>query len=177
MVLVALVSTACTTNAPEADTAAVYESLLANHCCLDRTIVQEVTDTAGFASGAREWSEQAEMGAFLPEVREAVGDLIERSRTVHRLPDTLRVTARDRRMSADSVRALLNQMQQHDISRLPGRETIVLISGVGFSKDGNLAVVRMTEICGVLCGGTKLQALRRHPGGWMPAEVVFDAVF
>jgi hypothetical protein len=154
----------------------VYESLLVDHCCLDRVILQEVTDTAGLSDGRR-WSDEEEMRGFSPEVRQAVDDLSRASRTVHRLPATLRVTPRDRRLPADSVRAILRQVQRNGLHRFPGRETIVLISGVGFSDDRKLAVVRMTEVCGSLCGGTTVRALRRHPAGWIPAEAVFQAVF
>lgn len=113
----------------------------------------------------------------LPRVREAVDDLSRESRMVRRLPDTLRVTARDRRLPADSVRKIQQRIQRGDITRLPGQETIVSISGVGFSDDRKLAVVRVTQVCGLLCGGSTLRALRRHPGGWVPAEVVFDVVY
>jgi hypothetical protein len=55
--------------------------------------------------------------------------------------------------------------------------TVVLISAVGYSRDREVAVVRITKVCGFLCGGSDLRAMRRHPGGWIPAEVGWSVVF
>lgn len=163
--------------AHEAEVTAVYESLLDDHCCLDHAIVQEVTDSAGLSTAKDAAREDRDLKNFSPEIREAVASLHARSHTVRRLPDSLSVTGRDRRLPADSVRALLERVQREHLRRLPDSTTVVLISAVGFSRDGKLAVVRMTEICGSLCGGVTLRALRKHPGGWVAAEAIWRAVF
>ncbi len=177
--LLVLVGAACAADerTREADIAAVYESFLDDHCCPERVILQEVTDTAGLVRGARRWSDEEEMKVFSADVRQALADLSRQSRTVRPLPDSLSMTSRDRRMSAGSVRALLERMRRDHTHRLQNRETVVLISAVGFSDDQKLAAVRIVQVCGTLCGGVTVRALRRHPGGWVPAEEIFSAVF
>jgi hypothetical protein len=159
------------------EVAAVYEALLLEHCCLDHAIVQEVTDSTGLTSAKRVFEEDESLRHFSPEIHEAVASLHARSRTVQRLPDSLSVTGRDRRLPADSVRAILARIRRDDLHRLPDRTTVVLISAAGFSRDGKLAVVRMTEVCGSLCGSSTLRALRKHPGGWVAAEEVWSVIF
>lgn len=79
--LLILLIAGCATEAREADRAAVYESLLGDHCCLDRAILQEVTDTMGLAGSARRWSNHEEMRRFSP------GSAGGRRRLVPREPD------------------------------------------------------------------------------------------
>lgn len=159
------------------DDAAVYDSLLLDDCCTDRAILQEVTDSAGLAPVHQSVIAADELRGFTGEIREAVADLYVRSRLVQRLPDSLSVASEERRAGADSVRALLHQVQQEHQRRLPNNTTVVLISAVGYSRDRQVAVVRIIKVCGVLCGGTTVRAIRRHPGGWVPAEAVWDVVF
>jgi hypothetical protein len=163
--------------APDAEAAAVYEALLEDHCCQDSVIVMDVTDSTAMAAMEKSSREDEQLQGFSPEVKEAVASLYARSRTVQRLPDSLRVTGHDRRLPADSIRAILKRMQDDHLRRLPDSATVVLISAVGFSRDGKLAVVRMTEVCGSLCGGSTMRALRRHPGGWVAAEEVWSVIF
>lgn len=160
----------------DAEVAAVYEALLLDHCCLEHAIVQEVTDSTGLSSPRAPSSEDEYLKEFSPEIHEAVDDLRARSRTVQRLPGSLRVTMRDRRLPADSVRAMLTRARHDHSERLPDSATVVLISGVGFSRDGRVAVVRMTTLCGPLCGSSTLRTLRKHPGGWVAAEEIQSVV-
>ena len=150
------------------DDAAVYEALLTAHCCIDRAIVQEVTTTEDEREPPRLLSR---------EIQEAVSDLGRRTGTARSLPDSLAVSIDDRRVSTDSMKTLLEQMRATHARRMPDSSTIVLLPRVGYSRDGMVAVVRMTEICGILCGGSTLRALRRHPAGWLPAETVEYVVY
>jgi hypothetical protein len=110
------------------------------------------------------------------EVREAIADLVARSRTPVRLPPEVEVASPQKRISPDSVRRLNERIREEDLHRLPDRAVIVGFSAVGFSRDRSVAVVVRAEACGVLCGGSVAQVMRRHPGGWMPAEVLFSVV-
>lgn len=178
VLLLALPLAACGVDArsAEAEAGAVYEALLFDHCCIDRALVQEVTDTVGLA-GRNERADGELTEGFSRDVLQAVADLRRRSGTTRPLPDSLRVTGRDRRLTADSAQALLQHIRRDHVRRLPDSASIVLISGVGFSRDGRVAVVRITEVCGQTCGGVTLRALRRHPRGWVAAEVVWAAIF
>ncbi|HYR11615.1 MAG TPA: hypothetical protein VEQ60_27780 [Longimicrobium sp.] len=111
-----------------------------------------------------------------PEVREAIADLVARSRTPVRLPPDVEVAIPQRRISPDSVRRVRERIRAEYLQRLPDRAVIVGLSAVGFSRDGGVAVVVRAEACGVLCGGSVAQAMRRHPDGWRPAEVLFSVV-
>lgn len=111
-----------------------------------------------------------------PEVREAIANLVVRGRTPVRLPPEVEVASQQKRISPDSVRRLEERIHKEDLHRLPDRAVIVAFSAVGFSRDRSVAVVVRAEGFGVLCGGSVAQVMRRHPGGWMPAEVLFSVV-
>jgi hypothetical protein len=168
---------ACSPNdiAREAELAAVYESLLDDYCCLDEVILMEVTDSAGLQP--RDEMDEELMRGFSAEVREAVADLATRGSDVRELPDSVQAAARQTRVPADSVVALLGRIQRERIGRLPNQASVVLLTTAGFSQNRKLAVVRITEVCGHQCGGITLRAIRRHPAGWVPAERVWSAVF
>lgn len=162
--------------AAESEAAAVYESLLRDHCCIDHALVQEVTDTANLGPGTGKSFDQL-TPEYSREVLQAIADLRRRSNTVRPLPDSLQVTFQDHRLTPDSAQALLEHVHQNRLRRLSDSATVVFISDVDFSRNGRVAVVRMTEVCGYLCGGITLRAVRKHPGGWVPAEVVWHALF
>jgi hypothetical protein len=179
LLLLALSAVSCSADraALESETAAVYERLLFDYCCPDNVILQASTDTAGFASGVADRFRDERLTSFSSDVRQAVADLYARSASPHPLPDSLRVAGEQRRMPADSVSRLIDQIMRDHVRRLPDTASVVLISAVGFSLDRQLAVVRITEVCGYLCGGVTLRALRRHPSGWVAAETVWSALF
>ena len=149
----------------EADDAAVYRALLRDECCIERAIVQDVTEDVGHDDSVLD-------SGFSREIRDAVADLVRRGGTARPLPDSLAVWSDDRRISADSIRALQEWMARTRARSLTDSSSIVLLSRVGYSRNGGVAVVWITEICGYLCGGSTLRALRRHPAGWIPAERV-----
>lgn len=161
----------------ELEAAAVYESLLFDYCCPDNVILQASTDTGGFASGVGDRFGEEVLTSFSGDVRQAVADLYARSASPHPLPVSDRVQVEQHRMPADSVSRLLDHIRRDHVRRLPDTASVVLISAVGFSLDRQLAVVRITEVCGYLCGGIRLRALRKHPVGWVPAETVWSAIF
>lgn len=162
----------------EAETLAVYESLLHDYCCADNVILQAETDTFALTvrdvRATRERQELAD--AFSPHVGQALRDLYARSEAPRRLPDTFEAMDPPR-LSADSVHAMLARIRRDHARRLPDSATVIQLSAVGFSRDRSVAVVRMVETCGSLCGGMKLYAVRKHPAGWVPAEALFRAVF
>ena len=53
--------------------------------------------------------------------------------------------------------------------KYPGSGGIVLLSAVGFSSDGSLAMVYMGHSCGGLCGGGTTHILRKIDGKWTEA--------
>jgi hypothetical protein len=177
--LLLLCAAGCSRGGPvaEAEAAAVYESLLYAHCCVDSAIVQAVTDSARLANPTAVQALLKGVQHFSPEIREAVADLHARSASVSPLPDSVHVSGHDQRVSADSARALLHRIYRDHLDRLPNRATIVQLSAVGYSRNGEVAVVRMVQTCGSLCGGITLRALRKHPTGWVAAEEVWSAVF
>jgi hypothetical protein len=161
----------------QADDPAILESILEDDCCVDRAILQDVTDTAALSPGTRRRGYEEDTRNYSKEIREAIHDLYERSASTHALPDSVSVSGSDRRVGADSARRILARFQRENLRRLPDSSTVVLISTVGYSDDRNVAVVRIIKVCGFLCGGIDLRAVRRHPGGWVPAEHVWSAVF
>lgn len=156
---------------------AVYESLLGERCCAEHVILQQVTDTTGLSGPKAFKGDDEEMAFFSRPVQEAVKDLRARSASVYPLPDSARISFRDQRVSADSAHALLEWIRRDKVDRLPGRASLFFVSAVGFSRDGDLAVVQIVEVCGLLCGGANLRAVRRHPGGWIVAEELWNVVF
>jgi hypothetical protein len=111
-----------------------------------------------------------------PEVREAIADLVARSRTPVRLPPEVEVAIPQKRISPDSARRVSERIRAEYLHRLPDRAVIVGFSAVGFSRDRSVALLVQADACGVLCGGSVARVMRRHPGGWMPAEVLFSVV-
>ncbi|HEX8394748.1 MAG TPA: hypothetical protein VF665_20555 [Longimicrobium sp.] len=160
----------------QAEAAAIYESLLREHCCSDSAIVQAVTDSAALSNPANYRAFVKDLQYFSPEIREAVADLHTRSESVYPLPDSVRVTGHDRRVPADSAELMVQTLVRDD-RRLYKHNPIVQLSAVGYSRDGKVAVVRIVVTCGKLCGDVTFRALRRHPGGWVAAEEVWSAVF
>lgn len=115
--------------------------------------------------------------ALSREVRQAMADLVARSRTPRALPADVRVWHTQRRIPADSARAIMQRVREQDMHRLPDRAEVVLLSQVGFSRDGSVAVVAEEGMCGSLCGGWRLQAVRRHPAGWIAAEELMAVIY
>lgn len=148
-----------------------------DHCCIDKAVLQVVTDTSLLSPGSSRRGLEEDTRNLTEEVREAVRDLYARSASPRRLPDSLDVSGYDQRVDEDSARRIVARINREHLRRLPDSSTVVLISAVGYSKDGDVAVVRMITLCGSLCGGINVRALRRHPAGWIPAESVWDAVF
>ncbi|MBB4634237.1 hypothetical protein [Longimicrobium terrae] len=159
-----------------ADTEEVYQTVLGECCFGHPAILQQVTDTAGLSGPDTFTADDELMNRFSPAVLQAVEDLRRRSASVYPLPDSVRASHHDQRVSADSARALIRAVQRDKVDRLPDRASVVLVSTVGFSRDGQLAVVQIVEVCGEMCGGVTLRAVRKHPGGWFLAEEVFQAV-
>jgi hypothetical protein len=78
-------------------------------------------------------------------------------------------------IALDSVRRLFELIRARDLARLPDRAEIVRFSGVGFNRDRSVAVVVVqTAVCGSLCGGSMGPVVRKHPGGWLAAEELFN---
>jgi hypothetical protein len=177
--LLLLLCAACSASdtALAADTEAVYRTVLGECCSADRVILQQVTDTVGLSGPDTFTGDDEQMKLFSPSVLQAVQDLRTRSASVYPLPDSARTSYRDQRVSADSARALLLRIQRDKVDRLPGRASVVRVSAIGFSRDGQLAVVQIAEMCGQMCGGVTLRAVRKHPGAWFLAEEVFQVVF
>lgn len=166
--------------APEAEVAAVYEAFLqfppqdfANKVLLqDSTMPLGVEAFADFPHAS-----QGEISPFFSaEVREAIRDLVARSRTPVRLPAELEVARGQQRISPDSVGKLFELIRARDLHRLPDRAEIVRFSAVGFSRDGSVAVVVQASTCGSLCGASIARVVRRHPGGWLAAEELYTAI-
>ena len=163
-------------NADDED-AAVYEALLQDECCIDRAILQVLTDTAKLSPSSHRRSYEDDTRGLSEDIRAAVHDLYERSAIMRPLPDSLLVSGYDSRISPDRARRLIARTNSGDLRRLPDGGTLVMISAVGYNPAKDVAVVRMVQLCGFLCGGVRVRALRRLPAGWLPAEDVWTAVF
>jgi len=177
--LAAVCSTACSSAGAytSTDDAAVYEALLQDHCCIDRAILQVLTDTASLSPTSRRRGYEEDTRNLSSDTREAVRDLYARSASVRALPDSLSVSGQDQRIDPDSARRLVARISSESLRRLPDSSTVVMISAIGYNQERTVAVVRTVQVCGFLCGGINVQALRRHPAGWLPAEDVWTAVF
>jgi hypothetical protein len=166
---------------PEAELAAAYEAFLwfPAQDFADKVLVQDSTMPVTVGMFAEPLSaSRDEISPFLsPEVHEAIRDLVGRSRTPVRLPAELEVATGQQRISPDSVRKLFELIRVRDLHRLPDRAEIVQFSGVGFNRDRSVAVVVQTAVCGLLCGGSMGRAVRKHPGGWMAAEELFNVIY
>lgn len=182
--IVLLLACACARATPgrDADTAAVYDAYLdrVDTHDLQRVILQDlaVPVSVQFVSDWRNGAPDDEVSReFSPEVREALQDLVARGQTPRPHAPHVRITTSDVRMSADSVRAMLEATRRGSLHRLPDRATIVQLSAVGFSRDGSVAAIYEMQVCGCLCGGASVAILRRHPVGWLLAERVMSVVY
>lgn len=181
--LLALVlACACARRAPtEADIAAVYEVFLGGSEHPERVLLQDVTVPVSvrMVSDWRPGFERKDEVSreFSAEVREALEDLVEQSRAPRRLAPGVQVTPSDVRISADSARTIFETIRRERLRRLPGRESVVQLSAIGFSRDGTVAAVYENSVCGELCGGATIRIVRRHPGGWLPAESVASVLY
>jgi hypothetical protein len=120
---------------------------------------------------------QTEISPFYStEVREAVRDLVARSRTPVRLPAQLEMTSGQQRISPDSVGKLFELIRARDLHRLPDRAEIVRFSAVGFNRDRTVAVVAQASVCGSLCGDAVARVVRKNPGGWRAAEELYSVI-
>jgi hypothetical protein len=52
-------------------------------------------------------------------------------------------------------------------AKYPGSPGVINLSGVGFSRNGNLALVYMGKSCGPLCGEGTFYLLARRNGAWV----------
>lgn len=111
-----------------------------------------------------------------PEVRQALEDLVARGRTPRPLPVSVDMSYDDVRISADSARAVHESVRRTETRRLPDGATVMALSAVGFSRDGTVAVVYGSQVCGWLCGSAVVRVIRKHPGGWLAAEEVFAMI-
>jgi hypothetical protein len=176
-----LAACGCSAPAPaEGDAAAVYEAFLSIDftTASERVLLQDVATpvTASFLNEGVDPS-RPEMMRLLPEVQQAVDDLIARGRSPGPLPPEVLVSAKQARISADSAAALFRSVRGHAIRRLADSAVVVQLSGVGFSRDRSVAVVYRNVVCGYLCGGGMVRVVRRYPDGWLPAEVLFAVLY
>jgi hypothetical protein len=181
-VLLLLVATGCARREPaESELAAVYEAFLhgSRQDFDGPVLLQDVTSPVTVAMLDFDLDTvTAEIPRDLSsETRRAMADLVARSRTSRRLPADVQVARSQRRIPADSARAILQRVRAQDLHRLPDRAQVVLLSDVGFSRDGSVAVVAEEVHCGSECGGWALRAVRRHPAGWISAEELMAVVF
>jgi hypothetical protein len=177
-----LAAGACARRAPaESELAAVYDAFLygSRHDFDGPVLLQDVTSPVTVAmldfdldTAVTEISRE-----LSSETRRAMADLVARSRTSRRLPADVQVARSQRRIPADSARAILQRVRGQNLHRLPDRAQLVLLSDVGFSRDGSVAVVAEQVVCGSECGGWALRAVRRHPAGWISAEELLAVVY
>jgi hypothetical protein len=174
---------ACTRRPPydEADAAAVYEAYLGMDQRLfpERVMLQEVTEpvTPAMVDVRPDGGAPRIPPGFQPAVQQALRDLLERGRTPRPLAAAVEVTGADVRISADSVNRIFHDPRNRDLHRLPDRASVVQLSAVGFSRDRTVAVVYQNVVCGSLCGGAEVRVVRRHPGGWIPAEQLTSVIY
>ena len=164
-----------------AENAAVYEAFLDRNELLwaDRVLLQDVEApvTLGMVSDDLDGSRPGIPRRYLPEVRQALTDLIERGRMPQRLPVDVTVSHADRRISVGSVQAIFRTARDSAQRRLSDTASVVQLSAIGFSRDRSVAVVYGNLVCGYLCGGATLRVVRKHPGGWLAAEELVYVIY
>lgn len=164
------------------DTAEVYSAFLEDpwYPGTGPQLLVDLTDTVASdilrnAAGA----EQAP-DTYSSDVREALEDLFERSKCPQPLVWTDAQRLGYQRITPDSVRKITARYEaMKDAQRaapLPDRAVVLSLSPVGFSRDGSVAVVVGTQLCGWLCGETQVRVLRKHHEQWFPAEVLAQYV-
>lgn len=179
---VGLIASGCAEKRPSPEeVAAVYDAFVDDdrRVFTDRVLLQEaaVPVTIGMVSPSLDGAPAEISRELSPEVRQALQDLVARSGTPGRLPADLQLSPSQLRLSADSIESILDDVRARDLHRLPDRASAVLLSGVGFSEDRTVAAVYENHVCGSHCGGASVQVLRRHPGGWLAAEVVHAVIY
>jgi hypothetical protein len=176
--LALLLAWGCSPRDPTAaEIAAVYEAFLeADESDVEHVLLQD-SEVPVSVHTFPDWppGKKIEVSrGYSPEVREAVHDLIARGRTPRLLP--AEAFDSEPRISADSVQVLVERIRVHRLHRLPDRASVVQFSAVGFNRDRSVAVVLQSTICGELCGGAIARVFRKHPGGWMAAEVLVSVL-
>lgn len=176
-----LAACGCSARPPaEGDAAGVYDAFLGADFVSPsgRVLLQDVTKsvTADFFE-VRIDPSRAERMRLLPDVQQAVDDLIARGRLPQPLPAEVQVSADQIRISADSATAIMQSAHRLALHRLPDRASVFQLSSVGFNRRRDVAVVYSNVVCGNLCGGAVARVVRRYPDGWLPAEELFSVVY
>jgi hypothetical protein len=182
LAVTALLACGCATERPaQAESAAVYEAFLDRNELFwaERVLLQEeeYAVTLGMVSDDMDGSGPGIPRNYLPEVRQALEDLVARGRRPRRLPSEVTVSGADRRISRDSVQAIFRTARAGALRRLADSVAVVQLSAVGFSRDRSVAVVYGNSVCGYLCGGATVRVVRKHPGGWVAAEELVYVVY
>lgn len=165
---------ACSTPPSAEEEAAVYDAFLGGVRREGPLVLQEtaVPVSVRMLDPGPPGSQPEISRDLAPEVREALGDLVERSGPAAPLPPALRMPSSDTRISERNMRALREHTEKHRVPKIARGASAVRISRVGFDRTGTVAVVYHDVVCGWNCGGASVRVLRRHPGGWLAAEEI-----
>jgi hypothetical protein len=107
----------------------------------------------------------------------AVRSLAMRSRERHSLKELTRLALRVPITFADQQ--ILNSFPREDpekfwaqfYEKYPGSSGVIELSAIGYSPAQDLAIVRVDQGCGMLCGNGYIVAIRRVGGVWRIAAV------
>lgn len=151
---------------------AVYRAVLARFIEPEtrRIVASDSTQTIRIIPSAAELLR--ERGAFLPD--ELLEQFNERNARRIALPDSLRLSVPVELVSEAEIRALQRSINQGEWDsqynalrrHLPGSPGLVSLSRVGFSPEGDLALVHVNLRCGSRCGEGSWVLLRRRDGEW-----------
>jgi hypothetical protein len=156
------------------DEAAVYEALLSQPMTADSALMPEVSVRMPLSYVIGPTGKSVDE-MYIEQVAEALDELSRYQEVL--LSESVLVSEKQRRLPARHARALFDSIRLHRIERVPNGASIVQISRVGFSRDGSVAVVYRNAVCGENCGRGEVRAVRRHPLGWLPAEVLAEWVY